>query len=110
MFCPKCKYEYIEGITKCSTCGAALVEKLPPEEKYYVKLEYVELVTAFYARGFVILAIAKSILDGAGIRYFAKGEHLIGCTNVTFNSIPGIQIQVSKDDVEIARELLKDLS
>lgn len=27
-FCPKCKYEYIEGITKCADCGCDLVEDL----------------------------------------------------------------------------------
>ena len=43
MFCPKCKYEYIEGVKTCSTCGADLVNELPKQvEKSY---EYVELVT-----------------------------------------------------------------
>lgn len=30
MFCPKCKYEYEEGHTKCSDCGVSLVA---PKEK-----------------------------------------------------------------------------
>ncbi len=32
--CPNCNYEYVEGITKCPDCGAALVDK-----KYYVRPE-----------------------------------------------------------------------
>lgn len=29
MWCPKCKTEYVNGITKCSDCGVDLVETLP---------------------------------------------------------------------------------
>lgn len=30
-WCPKCKNEYIEGITACADCGVELVEELPAE-------------------------------------------------------------------------------
>lgn len=30
-WCPKCKNEYVEGITICADCGSELVETLPPE-------------------------------------------------------------------------------
>ena len=30
-WCPKCKYEYVDGITKCADCGSDLVENLPEE-------------------------------------------------------------------------------
>jgi hypothetical protein len=29
MFCPKCKAEYLHGVTRCSDCDIALVERLP---------------------------------------------------------------------------------
>jgi hypothetical protein len=29
VFCPVCKFEYRDGFTKCSDCGADLVERLP---------------------------------------------------------------------------------
>lgn len=32
MFCPKCRYEYREGVTECPDCDEKLVEDLPPED------------------------------------------------------------------------------
>lgn len=32
-WCPKCKCEYVEGITKCADCGCDLVDKLEEKEK-----------------------------------------------------------------------------
>ena len=42
-FCPKCKYEYREGITVCPDCDLKLIPKLHEEEKQ-PELEYVDLV------------------------------------------------------------------
>ncbi len=30
-FCPKCRYEYVDGIGECPDCGVCLVEKLEEE-------------------------------------------------------------------------------
>lgn len=32
-WCPKCRNEYIDGITKCADCGSELVEELPQEDE-----------------------------------------------------------------------------
>ncbi|UCE66115.1 MAG: hypothetical protein JSU85_14900 [Candidatus Zixiibacteriota bacterium] len=34
MYCPKCRAEYVEGITECPGCGVSLVAELPTEEKH----------------------------------------------------------------------------
>lgn len=34
MYCPKCRTEYVEGITECPECGVSLVAELPTEEKH----------------------------------------------------------------------------
>ena len=110
MFCPKCKYEYIEGVKTCSTCGAGLVNELPKEGQ--ISYEYVELVTLFETGDLGLIGVAKSILDDAGIRYFAKGEDTLNILvmSVGFNPIfRKVQLQVSKNDEEVAKELLKDL-
>lgn len=31
MWCPKCKNEYVEGVTTCADCGCELVDELPEE-------------------------------------------------------------------------------
>ncbi|GAW91003.1 DUF2007 domain-containing protein [Calderihabitans maritimus] len=111
MFCPKCKYEYVEGVKECPDCQVALVEELPPEPE----LEYVDLVTVLKSENPAVIMIAKSILEGAGIRYFAKGERLqdlfaLGRFGSGFNPLLGpVEIRVSRDDKEMAEELLKDL-
>lgn len=113
MFCPSCKYEYVDGIIECPDCKVALVENLEAEKK--PRLEYVELVTVLATGDPALLAITKSILEGAGIKYFAKGERLqdlfgYGRLGPGFNPLTGpVKIQVACDDEETARELLKEL-
>jgi hypothetical protein len=43
-FCPNCKYEYVEGASTCSGCGARLATgSLPQEDKPVPGVEYVRL-------------------------------------------------------------------
>lgn len=105
MFCPKCKYEYIEGFTVCSTCGGELVEQLPEEQRGSFEMEYVELVTVLETMDPGVLMIAKSLLEGSGIRYYAKNEALKNLFVLPFS----VQVQVGKQDEQAAREILEDL-
>jgi hypothetical protein len=62
-------------------------------------------VTVFTTRDPGLLALAKSLLDSAGIDYAASGEFL--------QSIPGqlvwIELQVPAENAAEAREMLADL-
>jgi len=115
VFCPKCRDEFIEGITECPDCKVPLVNELSVEEGPKYEPIYVDLVTVLESGDTGIIMVAKSLLENAGIRYYAKGEtakNLFGggtfCAG--FNPLTGpAQIQVSKVDLEEALELLKDL-
>ncbi|MDW7650148.1 MAG: DUF2007 domain-containing protein [Bacillota bacterium] len=108
MFCPKCGDEFVKGQTVCPDCKINLKDDPPAVQQ----AEYVELVTVLKAQDLSELLVAKSVLEGAGIRYFAKGEGLQnlfggGRFGLGFNSLVGpVEIQVSKEDVEAARALL----
>jgi hypothetical protein len=101
MFCPKCNNEYAEGIGVCTSCGMPLVETLPGGDK----IEYIELVTIMETRDRALIAFIKSIFKDAGIRYFIKGETLLGLGRAELD----VKIQVDKNDAEPAAELLKDV-
>lgn len=112
MFCPKCKDEFIKGIEACPDCEVPLVDTLPPEEKQ--EFTYVELVTVL-SGDMSAMMVAKSILEDAGIKYFAKGEHLQnlfgwGRIGSGYNMIVGaVQLQVAKEDEETAMALLEKI-
>jgi hypothetical protein len=104
MFCPNCKYEYRLGVTVCPDCGATLVYKLPPEFKDEKPAPVLlELVTVFESADRSLIAVAKEILDEAGIEYYAKNENLIR----RYTRMVGIQ--VFENRVAEAQALLKDL-
>jgi hypothetical protein len=103
MFCPNCHYEYVLGVTKCPDCDVDLVYALPPKppKDKQAKESEERLVTVFRSRISPNLAIAKSILDDAGIEYVTSGGR---------SGIGGSVIQVFPDDVEEAVALLADLA
>ena len=99
MFCPECRMEYIEGVYLCPDCRVPLVAELPPGPT----TEFVEHVTVFTTGNSVILAMAKSVLEGAGIRCFVKGEVLQDLFR-----IGTAEIRVGKEDEERAALLLRE--
>ena len=99
MFCPECRMEYVEEVFLCPDCRVPLVTEMPPAPT----TEYVEHVTIFATGNSVILAMAKSVLEGAGIRCFVKGEVLQDLFR-----IGTAEIRVGKEDEERAVRLLRE--
>lgn len=91
--------EYVEGVFFCPDCRVPLVPEMPPAPT----TEYVEHVTVFMTGNPVVLAMAKSVLEGAGIRCFVKGEVLQDLFR-----IGTAEVRVGKDDEERARQLLRE--
>jgi hypothetical protein len=75
-----------------------------------------KLVTVFKTGHHGTIAVIKSILDEAGLQYSVKGEGIqdligAGVFGVGYNPITGpVEFQVLEENVEYAKELLKDVS
>jgi hypothetical protein len=111
MFCPECGAEYREGVSECADCGVELVAELPEADE----AEHTEFVTVYRVGNPAIIALAKSILQSAGIEYYAMGEGVqdlfgLGRIGAGFNIIAGqVQIRVDSERAEEARRLLADI-
>lgn len=108
MYCPKCKAEYRQGFTVCADCGVPLVYELPKEEpekkpKINPEAQFVELLATF---NYADVVIVRSILDDAGITYYFKGDHVMR----TRPFADPARLMVRKDQIEEAKDLLKDLN
>jgi len=66
-----------------------------------------ELVTVFESGNPAILAIAKSLLEGAGIAFLAKGEEFQDVFTLPLTE--PVHILVEPERAEEARELLREL-
>jgi hypothetical protein len=103
MICPRCKAEYVHGITVCADCGIPLVDRLPEEETTEEQnKDFREILITVNAAE---IAMIKSLLDDADIDYYVKG----GQFAVLRPFADPARLFVSKDQYEAALEILKDL-
>ena len=112
MFCPSCGDEYQPGFDRCGDCDVALVEEEPEVPELP---EPGDLVTVLETGSQSLVAVAGSILDGAGIPYIARNDRLQnlfgwGSIGTGFNLVTGvIRMQVPPDREQEARALLTEL-
>ncbi len=105
MFCPKCKSEYVEGITECAECEMQLVEELPPEPEEVVEYENFVRLKTYHTRHEA--EFSKSVLDANGIESFIASDDAGSIPGLAFSR--GVYLSVHQADVEKANELFKDL-
>jgi len=112
MFCPECGSEYVDGITRCSECEIDLVHEAPPEDALDSEDQ---LVSVLRTGDPLVVALAKSLLDGAGIDFFVKGEGIqdlfaFGRVGTGFSPITGpADFQVRRYKETEARAVLADV-
>lgn len=102
MFCPRCRSEYREEFTECSSCNVPLVKELsplPPEP------EFINFEEVLATRNLGEIAMLKSLLDSEGIYYFFKGENF----NYSLPPVEPARLMVRKDQVKRAEGLIECL-
>ena len=108
MFCPKCKTEYIEGITHCADCKIPLVQWLPGEERSNEESAAVDNdlfpIMTFQANEEAL--IAKGFLESNGVAAILSSEetfHVHG----KLSSFRGIQLLIRKEDQQDAEDIFR---
>lgn len=85
------------------------------KEQQQEKEDHERLVTVFETGNEAIVAVVKSILDEAKIKYLAQGDGVqdlfgVGVIGTGFNPVTGpVVFQVMPEDASYAKELLKDI-
>lgn len=106
MYCPQCGVEYREGFTECSDCHVALEAGSPPENQEFDPA--MDLVVVLETSDRVQAALAKGVLEEAGIPYFVLGQIATLVTDVDPFTHKLARIQVARDREAEARELLEE--
>ena len=101
MFCPSCKYEYIDAITECPDCRVSLIAQLPPEPDP----EFVDFAEVLATYNPADVAFLKSLLDSEDIQYFFKGEHFMYMRPLA----DPVRLMVRTDQVDTVTAMLKDI-
>ncbi|RKY54929.1 MAG: hypothetical protein DRP89_04240 [Candidatus Neomarinimicrobiota bacterium] len=106
-FCPKCKYEFVEGLDKCPDCNTKLVDKIPEEREVIIK--WVQLSTLSSP---IMAEMVKETLKNHGIQSFIKMDVLNAAFLAKGTSTAGsfAKIFVPEEDKESAKEILKSIS
>jgi len=108
MYCPQCGIEYREGFTECSDCRVPLVAALPADESGGFNPD-MDLVVVLETNDRVKAAIARGVLDEAGIPYFVLGQITRLVNDVDPLLAKWVRIQVARDREAEARELLEQM-
>ena len=114
MFCPKCGAEYLPEATECVDCMVPLVQQ-SAEKKPSPGDPDVEVETVFESANPALIALARSLLDSAGIEFSTKGDMLQDLFG--WGRFPGgvnlltgpVTFLVRAEDAREARSILEDL-
>ncbi len=106
MFCPKCRSEYVDGMTECVDCKVLLVGELPPEE--VVEYDYENFVTLRTYLNRAEAELDHSVLEANQIEAFISSDDA-GGSRPELSFLRGVKLLIHQKDVERAEKLFKDL-
>jgi len=107
MYCPQCGVEYRDGFTECTDCQVALLAGAPPPEPPSPFDPTLGLVVVLETNDGIRLAMAKGLLEDAGIPFFVLGQITTLVTDVDGFLRKWVRVQVPRDREAEARELLE---
>jgi hypothetical protein len=108
-YCAKCLIEYVDGISQCEDCGAALLPGSPPAPPPEVDLRGQKDVKLVPIRVFnggtaqMDADLARNILQSQGIPSLLQGE-----SSAEVLPVLDIPLFVREEDVPRAERVLKD--
>jgi hypothetical protein len=103
MICPQCKCQYIRGVTQCSDCGVALVDRLEPEGQ--ASPEDVRLVAVWRGADAAERDQVGEAFESADIPFtFAEAKSVLFRTSETT-----LEVWVDEQDQEKASQIVGDL-
>ena len=109
MYCPQCRVEYREGFTECADCRVPLSAGAPPPEPANSFDPALGLAVVLETNDRIHLALAKGLLEDAGIPFFVLGQIATLVQDVDPFLHKWVRVQVPRDREAEARELLESL-
>ena len=109
MYCPQCRVEYRDGFTECSDCHVLLLAGTPPPEPADSFDPALGLAVVLETNDGIQLALAKGLLEDAGIPFFVLGQITTLIQDVDPYLHKWFRVQVPRDREAEARELLDQL-
>ena len=107
MYCPQCMVEYRDGFTACADCHVPLSPGSPPPEPSVPSDPALGLVVLLETNDRIQLALARGLLEDAGIPFFALGQIATLVQDVDPFLHKMVRLQVPRDREAEARELLE---
>ena len=109
MYCPQCGVEYRDGFTECSDCRVPLLSGSAPPDPPDPFDPTLELVVVLETNDAIQLAMAKGLLEEAGIPFFVLGQIATLIQDIDGYLRKWVRLQVPRDREAEAREILEEL-
>ena len=107
MYCPRCHAEYDDDFTECSHCHVPLLTGTHAPDTQEPLNSANELVVVLETNDRIQFAMAKGLLEDAGIPLFVQGQFAMLYASIDGFLRKWVRLQVPRDREAEARELLE---